>query len=545
MLRYKIELLVNDAVAAAGRFSAALRGGMASATSRVGGLLGGLGSRFTQAFGGAAGMIGGAIGVTFSLAGAIGLLGQALRKSFELERYKTQFAVLLGSVDAAKQRMADLVKFAAETPFELPELANASKTLEVLTGGALGSAESLRVIGDAAAVAGQPISEVSMWVGRAYDAIKSGRPFGEAAMRLQEMGILSGVARGKIEELQAAGASAGDVWAVLRGEMEKSSGGMQQLSQTGEGLMSTLNDTIGGALASLGDKFQDLAKDKVASLIEWIGYLQETKLDDWAQGALDAISAVGDGISWVVDKFLKVQDFFKGVGGAVGTLIGGGSMEDAKRAFEEDSSARERKNAADRSRYEESKREEQSQRKTPDAQATAAEQQKAKEQQDLANAPPSKVNDERVAAAREKNEKRVFERQWDKATDEQKAGWLAKEMAKAKQELAGEKDPLKREEIKGRMLDLAERGDAVAKSMQAKKDDEATRRASLADQAASARNQLQSMGMAKSTGDVGISERFDWKFAVANGQSPDEQVAQNTQRMKELLEQIAQAEGVK
>lgn len=537
MLRYKIELMVNDAVAAAGRFSSALRGGMASATSRVGGLLGGIGSRIKEAFGGAAGLIGGAVGVTFSLAGAIGLLGQSLRKSFELERYKTQFAVLLGSVDAAKQRMADLVKFAASTPFELPEIAKASKTLEVMTRGVLSGAEGLRLVGDAAAVTGQPFSEVAMWVGRAYDAIKSGRPFGEAAMRLQEMGILSGTARGKIEELQASGASAADVWAVLRGEMEKSSGGMQQLSQTGEGLMSTLNDTISGALASLGDKFQDLAKDKIKTLIDWIAYLQETKFDAWAQGALDAFSKIGKGLGWVAEKFMQAQDFFKGAGGAVGTLIGGGSLDDAVKAYEEDSSARKRKDAEDRKRYDERKQR-QAQEQSP-ASTDAADAQKEKERKDLDGAPVATGEDEKVVAARERNEKRVSDRAYEKMSDSEKAGWLAKEMAAAKKALASEKDPLKREEIKSRMLDLAERGDQVAKSQQDK-------RVSLADQAAQAKEGLAKMGLASTVqGDMGISQRFDWKSAVGQGRSPDEQIAANTEEMKKYLQAIAEAEGVK
>ena len=152
-----------------------------------------------------------------------------------------------------------------------------------------------------------------------------------------------------------------------------------------------------------------------------------------------------------------------------------------------------------------------------------------------------KINDGikgETEAAREKNEGRVFDRKWDKATDEQKAGWLAEEMTAAKKALATETDPLKREEIKGRMLDLAERGDAVAKSQQG-------RRESLADQAAQAKDGLGKMGLAATAqADAGISQRFDWMAAVGQGRSPDEQIAANTEAMKNYLKAIAEAEGV-
>ena len=158
--------------------------------------------------------------------GAHALWG-ALEKSFQFERYAVQFEVLLGSVDKAKAHIADLAKFAAATPFEMPEIADASRQLMVLTGGVMGGAASLRLVGDAASVAGVSISEVAMWVGRAYDAIKAGKPFGHAAMRLQEMGILTAEARNKMEDLQAAGASAADTYAVLQDALGRYAGGME------------------------------------------------------------------------------------------------------------------------------------------------------------------------------------------------------------------------------------------------------------------------------------------------------------------------------
>ena len=52
-----------------------------------------------------------------------------------MERFETSFAVILRSQAAAVRRMRDLAAFAEATPFNLPEIAEASRMLEVLTRG--------------------------------------------------------------------------------------------------------------------------------------------------------------------------------------------------------------------------------------------------------------------------------------------------------------------------------------------------------------------------------------------------------------------------
>jgi hypothetical protein len=78
-----------------------------------------------------------------------------------METLETAFIPLLGSADAAQKRIADLSKFAAETPFELPEVAKASRTLETLTQGALATSEGLRLVGD---VAFESVRTVAGWI---------------------------------------------------------------------------------------------------------------------------------------------------------------------------------------------------------------------------------------------------------------------------------------------------------------------------------------------------------------------------------------------
>jgi hypothetical protein len=121
-----------------------------------------------------------------------------------VESLTTQFTTLLGSASAAKQRMEEITKFAASTPFEIAELAATSKLLEVMGGKLISTGDGLRLVGDAAAMSGQPIEEVGLHIGRLFSAITSGTSAGESVNRLQELGLITGATKIKFEELAEA-----------------------------------------------------------------------------------------------------------------------------------------------------------------------------------------------------------------------------------------------------------------------------------------------------------------------------------------------------
>ena len=180
-----------------------------------------------------------------------------LAKSFfdavtEVENLETQFVTLVGGVDEAKARMKDLSNFASTTPFQLAQVASASKTLEALTQGALSTGEGLRLVGDASAMAGVEFDSLATHVGRAYDGLQSNRPIGEAMARLQELGLMSGNTRAKIEALQKQGKGK-DAWKVLEKELGKASGNMERLSKTTTGMISTIKDNWKSLLVGLND----------------------------------------------------------------------------------------------------------------------------------------------------------------------------------------------------------------------------------------------------------------------------------------------------
>ncbi len=139
-----------------------------------------------------------------------------------------------------------------------------------------------------------------------------------------------------------------------------------------------------------------------------------------------------------------------------------------------------------------------------------------------------------IANARQSNDARDEKMRYDRMSDGQKASYVADSLAQIAAALAGETDLLKRESLVARRMDFEERGADLA-----------SRRADLLEKAGKAREDLGRMALSPSISSVDMVGRFAWMQAIGRGQSPDEQIARNTEAMKELLGQIAKAQGVK
>jgi hypothetical protein len=258
-------------------------------------------------------------GVALAAAG----LGATLKKSFEFETLTTQFEVLFGDLKKAQDHMKALKEFSAKTPFEISDIAVASRQLNVFSGGLLGATDSLTLVGDAASATGQEMKDVAFWFGRAFSAVKAGQPFGEAALRLQEMGILSAEARLKMDKLSEAGKGSQEIFAVLTGEFGKFAGGMDKASKTGDGLVSTLKDNLNQTLAQIGDTFQDVGKNKIASMIEWMVKLRDGgEIEDWADNVFAALEKAKGAFGKFKADLQKTAAF-------LGALSGGASINEA------------------------------------------------------------------------------------------------------------------------------------------------------------------------------------------------------------------------
>jgi len=255
-----------------------------TATDKASGTLKGLNSTL----GGLAKTTGVALGAALgSAVVGLGALGaSALSTNAELETATLQFETLLGSTDAAKEHIATLYEFAAKTPFETGPILQASRLLETFGGSALDSKENLTLFGNAAAVANVGIEEVSFWAGRAYSAIQAGRPFGEAAARLQEMGLLSATGRAELEELSASGADSTEVWGKFTEQFQRFDGAMEKQAASWQGLVSTIKDNVTLVIGTAFKPFFDSIKEAGTMVADFV------QTDAFAAGAEDIAASL-------------------------------------------------------------------------------------------------------------------------------------------------------------------------------------------------------------------------------------------------------------
>lgn len=289
-------------------------GGIPEAAGKVEGLLGGLVSGFGKL--GLAGM-----GVK-TLADTVGGFATSLVSgNAEMEKYETQLGTLMGSADGAKVRLKELAEFGARTPFELPEIAAAEKVL--LGFGLTGekvfkltgkTGEQFReVVGDIAAGTGASFQEIALTMGKF-----SAGATGEAISRFQEMGVATreqlagmGIQFSKSGELLSPLPIA--MQAITTLAQQKFGGGMDKLSKTFEGQMSTLSDNFNQAKVAIMAPIFDVLRDSLAGLNSFIssGVFQEglrTFADLIANGVAGAINIARGAFGAFMD-LLSTGDF--------------------------------------------------------------------------------------------------------------------------------------------------------------------------------------------------------------------------------------------
>ncbi len=215
-----------------------------------------------------------------------------------------KFLSFYPSVEQAKDHVEDLTNFAASTPFQLPGILESSTLLKVFAADTVYGADTLRIIGDAAAGVGAPLEGVSTWVGRLYTNLQAGKPVGEAAARLQEFGLLSGPARNALEELAKGGGNTTEAMELLRSEFEKHEGAMERLSQTTSGLESTFSDTF----SMMAGKFAEvtgLSDAYSASLEFFISSMG---------GAIDVMSGGSTDVEKINEEIDRLSEYMQKAG---------------------------------------------------------------------------------------------------------------------------------------------------------------------------------------------------------------------------------------
>lgn len=193
-------------------------------------------------------------------AGAAKIGGLAI----DAEQLQVKFRVLLKSGDAASAMLKDIGDFAASTPFQKMDIAEAAQKLLAFGVPAEKIMKSIRQIGDISALTGNSIGEMAELYGKAN---VQGRLFMEDINQLtgrgipiiQQLASQFGVAESKVRDLVSSGKVTATNLQIAFADMTSAGGdfanGMDQLSQTTGGKLSTLRDKVSEIATTFGSKF--------------------------------------------------------------------------------------------------------------------------------------------------------------------------------------------------------------------------------------------------------------------------------------------------
>lgn len=262
-------------------------------------------------------------GLSLITEGISGVVKAGIEGNAQFETYATQFGVLLGSADAAKQRLADLADFGAKTPFELPQVVEADK---ILQGFGLHSedaakkfgfsGEQIRTIaGDVASGTGADFSEMANLIGKF-----SAGATGEAISRMQELGITN---REELSKMGLEFSKSGELLSPLPQSMEvvlslmkKKYGGMMDAqSNTFEGMMSNLQDWTGQTIREVSQPIFEIVGDSLKGLLAFLNEpTTQAAIKDFAKGIADTLKGV---VGWVKENWPAIS---KTIGDVFGVI---------------------------------------------------------------------------------------------------------------------------------------------------------------------------------------------------------------------------------
>lgn len=183
----------------------------------------------------------------------------------QMEQYTTNFTTMLGSQEAAVQKVEELKKFAASTPLSMDDLAKGTQILLAFGVESENSTGILRQLGDIALGDADKMQRLSTAFGKATAA---GKVTGDTVQQMIDAGWnpliqISQSAGETIEETQKRMSAGAISVEELQAAMEavttgtgQFAGGMESASQTTQGLISTLQDNV---KSKIGEAFQSVS----------------------------------------------------------------------------------------------------------------------------------------------------------------------------------------------------------------------------------------------------------------------------------------------
>ena len=277
----------------------------------------------------AASAIGGAFVTAMAAASAAVIAGATagVKYNAQMEQYATSFEVMLGSSEKALAKIAELKKFAAETPFEMTDLADATKVMLGFGIAEDKAADMLKVLGDISQGDSQKLGALTL----AFSQMSStGKLMGQDLLQminagfnpLNEISKKTGETMAEVKARMEKGAvSAEEVTEAFKSATAEGGlfyGSMDKQSKTFNGQMSTLKDNAMSFLGELTAGLTDIAKnDALPFLSEELGKLQAAFSENGFEGIADAFGEVLGDITG------RIMDAIPDIASAASSIITG------------------------------------------------------------------------------------------------------------------------------------------------------------------------------------------------------------------------------
>jgi len=193
--------------------------------------------------------------------GAMGI--KAIKSSANFETLGIQLEVLTGSAEKGKKLFDELTQFADKTPFQLPEIVQATRTLLGSNIALKDVVDTTKMLGDVSAGSGADIKSLAVIYGQVAGMTKLQ---GQDAMQFISNGIpiwalLQKTTGKSISQLRQLGTDGKISFDLVNKALTQApqKGGMyykatEKLSESVNGLFSTLGDSINKAFGKLGDE---------------------------------------------------------------------------------------------------------------------------------------------------------------------------------------------------------------------------------------------------------------------------------------------------
>lgn len=255
-----------------------------------------------------------------------GLVSGAVDYQKSMEYYTTSFTVMTGSADKASETVKKLADIGATTPFDMPQLADATSLLMNFGFSADDAVDSMMMLGDIS----QGNADKLDTIARAYGKMNSAHK-----VTLENINMMIDAGFNPLQEIsEKTGESMNSLYdRVSKGKMSvdeitesmkrsTSEGGkyfqsMDAQSQTLDGRLSTLSDTVN---SKLGEALQPILQ-KAAD--EWIpnitNAIDNMDMDSVVSIIDDIVSGVGDLFGFIMDNGDTIISLVAGIGAAMVT----------------------------------------------------------------------------------------------------------------------------------------------------------------------------------------------------------------------------------